>query len=126
VLNDHRLAFSRTSVIRGCGVADIVQEKGDRVWGVVYEIMDLELGQLDKSEGYGPGREKNSYWRRECLVLRDGDEAQPLTVSTYFGHPQPSPPLPNQIYKDLILSGARHWHLPADYIGRLECIVVSQ
>lgn len=96
------------------------------MWGVVYEITDLELGQLDKSEGYRPGREKNSYWWRECMVFREGDEAQPPTVSTYFGHLQPSPPLPSQIYKDPILSGARHWHLPADYIAKLDRIEVSQ
>jgi len=89
MLSNHRLAFTRTSVTRGCGVADIVQTLGGQVWGVVYEIPDLELGQLDKSEGYRPGREKNSYSRRECMVLLDGDEAGPLNVSTYFGDPQP-------------------------------------
>jgi hypothetical protein len=60
------------------------------------------------------------------MVLRDGDEAQSLAVSTYFGDPQPSPPLPNQIYKDLILSGARYWHLPANYIAQLERIETRQ
>ena len=26
------------------------------------------------------------------------------------------PPLPNQAYNDLILAGAKHWHLPDEYI----------
>jgi hypothetical protein len=30
--------------------------------------------------------------------------------------------LPNCDYKDLIVGGARHWQLPADYIRELESI----
>ena len=67
----------------------------------------------------------NSYWRRERLVLLYGDAQRPLTVSAYFGDPQPNPPLPNAEYKDLILSGARHWHLPDEYTHQLEQIEVS-
>jgi hypothetical protein len=36
-----------------------------------------------------------------------------------------NPPVPNQAYKDLILFGARHWHLPDDYIGELERVEVA-
>lgn len=124
VLPDHRLAFTRRSVNRGCGVADIVHDVGRMVWGVVYEITDLEVGTLDASEGYRPGRERNSYWRRECTVFEDGDTANPLTVSAYFGEREPNPPLPDQGYKDLIVSGAQYWHLPDDYIRKLEQIEV--
>jgi gamma-glutamylcyclotransferase (GGCT)/AIG2-like uncharacterized protein YtfP len=124
-LPNHRLAFTRKSVNRGCGVADVVRDAGGAVWGAVFEIPDLEVGTLDKSEGYQPGRDKNSYWRRECMVFLDGDDERPLTVATYFAEPQHNPPLPNQSYKDLILAGARHWHLPADYIARLEAIEVA-
>lgn len=124
-LPDHRLAFTRSSVNRGCGVADAVPEAGRSVWGVVYEISALDIEMLDKSEGYRPGRKKNSYWRRECTVFLDGDEERPVTMETYLAEPESDAPLPNQDYKDLILFGARHWHLPADYIAELEAIEVS-
>jgi hypothetical protein len=78
-----------------------------------------DIRGLDESEGYLPGRNKNSYFRRECVVLLNGDDQQPLTVFTYFGDPQPNPPLPNMDYKNLILSGARHWRLPEAYICQL-------
>jgi hypothetical protein len=59
------------------------------------------------------------------MVFLDGDENRPVSAQTYFGDPQPDPPLPNQASKDLILGGARHWHLPAQYIAELEAIKVS-
>jgi hypothetical protein len=125
-LADHRLAFTRRSINRGCGVADALHERGSEVWGAVFEVPDPEVGELDKSEGYQTGRAKNSYWRRACMVFIGGDCQQPLKVETYFADPQKNPPLPNQAYIDLILAAARHWHLPADYIGRLESIDVAR
>lgn len=123
---DHRLAFTRNSINRGCGVADAVRDEGRSVWGALFEIAELDVGSLDKSEGYRRGREKNSYWRRECIVFLDGDVERPVTAQTYFAKREPNPPPPNQAYKDLILFAARHWHLPADYIAELEASAVTE
>jgi gamma-glutamylcyclotransferase (GGCT)/AIG2-like uncharacterized protein YtfP len=125
VLRDHKLAFTRESVNHHCGVADVVAVDGEEVWGVVYEIDDLDVGKLDTKEGFFPGRDKNAYHRRECLVFLDGENQRPFTVFAYFGDPQPNPPLPNAAYKTLILAGARHWHLPEEYIRGLEQIEIS-
>jgi hypothetical protein len=124
-LPDHRLAFSRKSVQRDCGVADALPEIGRNVWGAVFQVSELDVGKLDKCEGYRPGREKNSYWRRECMVFLDGEENRPVTAQTYFAEREHDPPPPNHAYMDQILSGARHWHLPADYFAELEAIEVS-
>ena len=125
LLPDHKLAFTRKSSKRGCGVADAVPTQGQRVWGVLYEVAALDIAELDKSEGYLPGRAKNSYFRRECVVLLNGDDQQPRTAFIYFGDPQPNPPLPNIDYKNLILLGARHWRLPEEFVRKLEAIEVS-
>jgi gamma-glutamylcyclotransferase len=125
LLRDHKLAFTRRSIRRGCGVADAVPRPGQKLWGVVYEIADLDVGELDKFEGYTPGGNKNSYFRRECVVLLNDDAQRPMTVSTYFGDPQPDPPMPNAEYKNLILTGAQQWQLPAEYIRELKGIEVS-
>lgn len=124
-LRDHKLAFTRKSARRNCGVADVLAESGAEVWGVVYEVADLDIGHLDSAEGYRPERTTNSYYRRECRVFLDGEDQRPLAVWAYFGHPEPNPPLPNASYKGLILAGARHWHLPDEYLRRLELIEVS-
>jgi gamma-glutamylcyclotransferase len=65
LLPDHKLAFTRKSIKRGCGVADAAPTQNHNVWGIVYEITAQDIEALDKSEGYMPGREKNSYFRRE-------------------------------------------------------------
>ena len=125
-LRDHRLAFTRKSEKRGCGVCDVVTDKGKTVWGVVFEVDEVDIGRLDVKEGYQPGRAKNAYRRKECHVFMDGDDERPMAVVTYFGDPQENPPLPNAEYKNLLLSGARRWQLPEAYIRQLESIVVAK
>jgi hypothetical protein len=125
MLPDYRLAFTRRSVKRGCGVCDAVPDVSKAVWGAVLEIGDTDVGRLDMEEGYQPGRAKNSYWRKECHVFMNGDDKQPMAVVTFFGDPQDNPPLPNSKYRDLLLSGARRWQLPDAYIEQLESIEVA-
>jgi gamma-glutamylcyclotransferase (GGCT)/AIG2-like uncharacterized protein YtfP len=123
-LPSHRLAFTRRSVTRGCGVADILRDETKEVWGVVYELPQNELKHLDKDEDFRPGRpdDQNQYTRENCYVWHEGDAKRQLLVSIYRGHPQPNPPLPSCEYKNLIVAGARHWQLPVFYIQELESI----
>lgn len=108
-LPSNRLAFTRKSVSRRCGVADIVHDETKEVWGVVYELPKSELKNLDKDESFRPGRpdDQKEYTRENCYVWREGDAKRRLLVSVYRGHPQPNPPLPDCDYKNLIVAGAR-------------------
>jgi hypothetical protein len=85
------------------------------------------LAVLDVKEGYRPSRpaENNSYNRRTGIVYQNDDETKPLNVEIYFAVPQEDPPLPNQTYKDLIVSGAKNWELPINYREQLEKIQVA-
>jgi gamma-glutamylcyclotransferase (GGCT)/AIG2-like uncharacterized protein YtfP len=123
-LPSHRLAFTRMSVRRGCGVADILRDETKEVWGVVYELLESELENLDKDEDFQTGRpdDQNDYTRENWYVWHEGDAKRPLLVALYRGHPQPNPPLPDCDYKNLIVAGARHWQLPVGYIQELEAI----
>jgi gamma-glutamylcyclotransferase (GGCT)/AIG2-like uncharacterized protein YtfP len=123
-LPEYKLDFTRRSRQRECGVSDVVVSPGNAVWGAVYEITEIDFGRLDQTEGFRPGRptSQNSYNREQCHVWRDGDQNRPLLVWLYLGNPQPTPPLPNQEYKQLLVNGAKFWHLPADYIAELEQI----
>ena len=124
-LKGHRLAFTRRSTGRGCGVADAVSDPGHDVWGVVYEIDQRDVGSLDQSEGFAPGRARNSYVREERHVYAEGDDQRPLITSIYFAIKEDNPPLPNAEYKRLIVDGAKFWHLPQGYIAELERIEVA-
>ena len=125
-LCDHRLAFTRKSQGRGCGVADVLPAQGHDVWGVVYQIDECDIGQLDKNEGFRPGLplEENAYLRTEYHVFAEGDAKKPLLVTIYIANKQESPPLPNAEYKRLIVEGAKNLHLPENYIRKLESIEV--
>ena len=120
----HRLAFTRKSATRDCGVADVLPDHAKDVWGVVYELPDNELKNLDKREGYRPGKsyDQSKYTREDKYVWPDGDAIRPLLVALYRGNPQLDPPLPSDDYKRLIVDGAKHWNLPAEYIRELESI----
>jgi len=121
-LPSHRLAFTLKSIERGCGVADVLYEEGKDVWGVIYELPEDELRDLDKDESFRPGQpdEQNKYTRENHYLWPEGDAKRAILVTLYRGHPQLDPP--SHEYKKLILEGARHWNLPAEYIRELESI----
>lgn len=117
-LKNHSLAFPRKSK-KGHGVASVEPKQGISVWGVVYQIAKAEESGLDKCEGFRRGRAGNSYERVSCLVDRDGDSQDPLSVQVYIANPMPDPPPPNEEYMGHILEGAKCWGLPPAYIAWL-------
>jgi gamma-glutamylcyclotransferase len=120
-----RFDFTRKSNDRGCGVMDIVKDENGHVWGVVFQIDEYDLGQLNKSEGYQPGRTKNAYQRLEKIVYQNGEDEKPITVFTYeVAKKAPDTIPPNKKYMGLILEGARNWNLPEDYIEKLSKVEV--
>lgn len=124
LLPGHRLAFTRFSQKRGCGVADVVADAGQCVWGVVYSVAELDLGKLDQHEGFLPGRavHENAYNRVERHVWRGGERDDPLLVWLYVANREDNPPPPSADYKRLLVRGAEHWRLPIDYVRTLKAI----
>jgi len=126
-LPDHRLAFTRFSKMRNCGVADAVQAKGQSVWGAIFVIAEKDISFLDKNEGYAPGRPEkvNSYLRVERHVYPPESDT-PWMVSTYLANREDDPPLPSAKYLGLIIGGAQRWQLPASYVEALKKIEVAK
>lgn len=52
LIPNYRIDFSRKSIRRNCGVADILESKGDNTWGVIYDVSDEDFMSLDQFEGY--------------------------------------------------------------------------
>jgi len=125
-LINHTLAFTRESTNRKCGVADVIPCKKTSVWGVIYLINEVELGALDKSEGFNPNREENAYIRKDVMVFGDGQIDQPFTAMTYVVQKKSDYHIPpSKDYLNLIISGAEMWHLPSEYIQKLLKIEVE-
>ncbi len=117
-LPDYRFAIARHSRLRNCGTANILPERGNEVWGIVYNVSDDDLAALDAFEdGYG---------RTSALVFNGDNGGQPIEVLVYVAAKEENIPLPNPEYKGLILQGARYWRLPQNYRAMLETIEVAQ
>jgi gamma-glutamylcyclotransferase (GGCT)/AIG2-like uncharacterized protein YtfP len=111
-LPSYRFAIARHSRLRDCGTANILPEAGSTVWGIVYEISENDLLIMDSFED-GYSRHKNFVYSIESSPCK-------LEVIVYIAPKEIGVPLPNAEYKRLILEGARHWRLPADYCSMLD------
>ena len=113
-LDDHRLAFTRRSVRTGTGVADVVFEHGQTVWGVLYELEPDGLLALDRKEGNGW-----AYERQQCRVhlLADGSEHEAITYTVLHKDAQDVPP--SLAYLERLIVAARRRGLPESYIATL-------
>lgn len=88
-------------------------ETGSEVWGILYDIDDGDLTLLDDFEdGY----------RREKFAVRLAADERSVDAWIYIAEKEACPPLPNALYKRLMLEGAKHWGLPEAYLAYLEAI----
>lgn len=95
-------------------VPTLIKESGHTVWGGVFEIPSESVASLiaaEKAEGREPGfdlkavdREGNKY---DCLAF--------VAIGEPNGDSRPSPE-----YLEAMVSGARHWSLPAGWVMGLE------
>ena len=101
-------------------VANLQPMPGASTWGVAYRLAVTDCERLDRSEGVPHG----VYDRLAVEVYRDDDPA-PLPAFTYLSrHRQPGRK-PSARYLRLLLDGARHHGLPADWVTRLERIELA-
>ncbi len=123
MLPEHILDFPRYSSKRRCGVADVTACKGHTVWGVVYEIEEQDIAKLNQCEGYDPDRdrEENAYNQETMIVFPGGDRIEKLEVTLYKAVRVQSEK-PSKEYLGLIISGAKYWRLPKEYIRELDSI----
>ena len=122
-LADHKLAFPRFSSKWQGGTASVVPSHGRQVWGVVFDVTDEHMAELDRHEGHrGPHDQHNDYDRETVTVdlVRPDDNSVPrrLRATTFVARPS-NPQPPSRRYLDPILRGARHHRLPEDYVEAL-------
>jgi gamma-glutamylcyclotransferase len=117
-LNEHRLAFTRRSVLSGTGVADVVPAPHRQVWGVSYELGDKDLDTLDRKEGYGWAYTRE---QRRVRLATDGS-TRDATIYTVLAKEQ-SEVSPSREYLDSLLAAGDRHAFPQDYIATLKAIM---
>jgi len=124
-LSDFRLAFTRYSSTRRSGVADIRRDPGEHVWGVIYEVSEEDLDALNRFEGYrGPGKD-NAYGQLRVRVAKEG-VGEEWVLTYQVAKPAKDHIQPSRYYLQLIIEGAKRWHLPLEYRQRLERFMSDQ
>jgi hypothetical protein len=110
-LPGYRFAIARHSRLRDCGTANIFPQAESAVLGIVYEVSESDMSVMDSFE--------DGYSRFEHSVYSFEPEPAVLEAIVYIAPKEAGVPLPNAEYKRLMLEGARHWRLPADYCSML-------
>lgn len=116
----HELRFHKRSLVpddlSGKCDAFATGRATDVVYGAVYRIRVGDLPALDAAEGNGRGYERVTV---DVEVLRAGGR---MPVQLYVAQSDWIEPTlaPYDWYLELVMTGARHHGLPADYRRRLE------
>lgn len=112
-LPDHSLRFHKRGWRDGSGKGDAFAASGAHVWGVLFQIDDLEKPHLDRIEGLGRGYDQT----RLPALTPDGHAHH---AWLYRANPSAidSNAVPFRWYRDLVLAGAREHGLPDDYVHR--------
>lgn len=111
ILHGYRFTFPIKSERWSGGVAGIIEQKGEKVLGVVYEISDNDLLKLDEFESH--------YYRKKISVMLEGGSI--LDTWTYF------PNLvddkfypPTKEYLHVLIEGAKEHNFDEWFIKSLE------
>ena len=125
-LTGYRLGFTRRSTKWGAGVADIVEAKGERVWGVVFRPTEGQWKALDQKEGVSSG----AYKRHEVLVQYDKETPgkDPLhTCTTYVVvKREASLQVPDPEYLKIIQDGGKEHGLLQEFFDHLTVASVTE
>jgi hypothetical protein len=114
-LAHHQLVFTRLSVNLGGGVADIKEQPGAAVEGVLWELDPREAQALDEVMGYPRERVK-----REITVTVPG--RGPTGAIAYYAIPE-GDYRPSKRYKVQLLKAAKELGFSAAYTSFLEGLV---
>jgi hypothetical protein len=102
------------------GVANLAPEPGARTWGVIYCITAEDAARLDRTEGVDRG-----YYYRVRVTAHRPVPAEPLAAFTYRSPHGVAGRKPSARYLGIILEGARHHALPAEWIAYLESLELA-
>jgi len=118
-LDGYRLCFDIPIGPSNRGVANVIADAGATVWGIAYRLTPDEFDRLDRTEGVHRGL----YARIPVeLVTTSGER---LSGFTYQSELRSDARKPSARYLGLLLDGARHHSLPAEYVALLGALELA-
>ena len=115
-LPNYRVEFRHYSENLGGGISSIVEAPGNLVRGVIYDVPESELEELDVLESVLEG-----LYRRDTFFVM-GEDGQWHRADLYRVSSPTGPYTPSRTYVDFMIEGAREHGLDADYIEQLVAI----
>lgn len=113
-----RLAVDKPSLLgNGEGMATILQDDADEVWGVLYEISAEDLEHIEFTEGVLIGHYRRVEIDVECVA-----QAERVRAVTLASEERVEGLRPTFRYLNLLLAGAEAHGLPSGWIARLRAI----
>jgi hypothetical protein len=118
-LPNFRITFPFFSQKRQGGISSILPAPGEIVHGVLYDISEREIQELDVAESVNQG----SYIREAYLVL--GEDRRWHSADLYRVAKPTGPYAPARSYVELMLEGAEGHNLDSNYIKELKWLLAS-
>ena len=116
-LSGYRLTFNRYARGWGGGGADVIQDQGSEVWGLIFELSDIDLKRLDRYEGCY--KDQTSLYERWKAVI-DTPDGQVCDVCIYTVVEKQKFVRPTPEYLQIIKDAAVRWDFPKVYQQTLE------
>ncbi len=110
-LSHYMLAFTRWSRAWNSGTADILPQRGQQVFGVLYDLSVGDLARMDKLADY-----PHSYVRQDILLTCQGETVPAMTYVAI----RTGVFLPSRAYLAKMLQGSEQQGLDAAYIAFLK------
>jgi hypothetical protein len=118
-LPNFRITFPFFSQKRQGGISSILPAPGELVRGVIYDISEREIQELDIAESVNQG----SYIREAYLVL--GEDRRWHSADLYRVAKPTGPYAPARSYVELMLEGAEGHNLDSNYVKELKWLLAS-
>ncbi|MFC1730356.1 gamma-glutamylcyclotransferase family protein [candidate division KSB1 bacterium] len=108
LLKGYKFVYDGYSKKRAGPVANVVESRGDVVYGGLFEISEKDLSELNNKEGY-----PKSYDIKKIEVK---DEENNFYEAIVYFRTGKQPGEPSELYRKIVIRGAEDCNLPSDYI----------
>ena len=116
-LKGYRLDFNYFSSSRSSGAANIMEESGSSVFGLVFELDDEDYSKIKKKEGA-----PFFYKELDVEVVVDGEIKEAKTFKVVSEKEKDYFVKPSEEYLGLIIESAKKYNFPEEYVEMLENI----